>query len=144
MSWDISIQDLPADVQSVGNISNDYRPRPLGTRDELIQRIQQLVPQVDFSDPSWGMLDDSEFSIEFNMGSEEICHGFMLHVRGGGSPIATISRLLQHLNVRAIDCQTGDFFSPEVAQASLRQWQAYRDRVIREKSSSDDNETPAA
>ena len=70
MSWNISIQDLPADVQSVADISNDYRPRPLGTRDELIQRIQQLLPHVDFSDPSWGMLDDSAFSIEFNMGSK--------------------------------------------------------------------------
>ena len=140
MSWDIIIQDLPPDVQSVSEIANDYRPRALGKRDEVIARIQQALPDVDFSNRSWGILDHSGFSIEFNMGKEEICNSFMLHVRGGGGAISTIERLLQHLKLRAIDCQTGDFFSRDAAQASFIQWQAYRDRVVREKEKpSDDN-----
>jgi hypothetical protein len=133
VSWDISIQDMPADVQSVSDIANDYRPGLLGTRDEVISRIQQVLPDVDFTDRPWGMLDGSGFSIEFNMGKEKVCNGFMLHVRGGGSAIATIEPLLKHLRLRGIDCQTGDFFTADAGQASFGQWQAYRDRVIGEK-----------
>ena len=130
MSWDISIQDLPPDAQSVADIPNDYKPAPLGPRDSVIARIHAALPDVNFSDPTWGMLDRPGFSIEFNMGAEEICDGFMLHVRGGGSAMETVADLLQHLQLRGIDCQTGDFFSIEAAKGSFAQWQAYRDRVI--------------
>jgi hypothetical protein len=137
MSWDISIQDLPREAKSVADIPNDYRPSELGTRSEMISRIQQILPEADFSDPSWGILDHAEFSIEFSMGSAETCRGIMLHVRGGGSAVATIERLLDKLKLRAIDCQAGDFFSSQAAEASFGQWQAYRDKVIKQRSPDD-------
>ena len=143
MSWDISIQDLPKDVQSVEDIPDDYQPNPLGARAEVIARIQEALPDVDFSDPSWGILDQPDFSIEFNMGAEEICESFMLHVRGGGEAMTTVARLLQHLQLRGIDCQTGDFFSLEAARKSFGDWQAYRDRVIGQQSESDEGDNPA-
>jgi hypothetical protein len=102
----------------------------------LITRIQELLPETDFKDPSWGILDGKGFSIEFNMGSKEICDGFMLHVRGGGDIATTVvARLLQHLRLRGLDCQTGDFFQHDAAEESFRQWQAYRDVVIHKKDS---------
>lgn len=137
MSWDISIQDLPRNVQSIADVPNDYQPSPLGPRDAVISRIREVLPDVNFSDPTWGVLDGPDFSIEFNMGSEEICDGFMLHVRGGGPAMEIVARLLQHLHLRGIDCQSGDFFSLEAAQASFGQWQAYRDRVIGQDESTD-------
>jgi hypothetical protein len=143
MSWDISIQDLPKDVQNVADIPDDYQPSPLGARAEVIARIQEVLPEVDFTDPSWGMLDQPGFSIEFNMGAEEICDGFMLHVRGGGDAMATVALLLEHLQLRGIDCQTGDFFSIEAAQNSFEEWRAYRDRVIDRQSQSDESDSPA-
>lgn len=130
MSWDISIQDFPGDVQRVGNIPDDFQPKPLGARAEVIAKIHQVLPQVDFSNPSWGLLEEADFSIEFNMGDNEICDGFMLHVRGGGSAAAVIARLLEHLRLRGIDCQSGEFFAIAAAQESFREWQAYRDRVV--------------
>ncbi len=138
MSWDISIQDLPRDVPSVADIPDDYKPSPLGPRDSVIERIRAALPDVDFSDPTWGVLDRPGFSVEFNMGADEICDGFMLHVRGGGPAMETVLRLLQHLQLRGIDCQTGDFFSIEAAQDSFGRWQAYRDHVI---GQSDENPT---
>ncbi len=142
MSWDISIQNLPKDVQNVEEIPDDYQPSPLGPRAEVIARIQKVLPEVDFSDPSWGMLDQPGFSIEFNMGAEEMCDSFMLHVRGGGDAMAMVAGLLQRLQLRGIDCQTGDFFSLEAARKSFGDWQAYRDRVI-ERSESDERDDPA-
>lgn len=46
------------------------------------------------------------------------------------SAMATVARLLQHLQLRGIECQTGDFFSVDAAQGSFAQRQAYRDRVM--------------
>jgi hypothetical protein len=130
MSWDILIQDLPRDVQNVADIPDDYQPRPLGARDAVIARLHEVLPEVDFSDPTWGIFDGPGFSIEFNMGTEEICDNFMLHVRGGGRVVETISKLLEHLRLRGVDCQTGDFFTIDAAQDSFRRWQAYRDHVM--------------
>jgi hypothetical protein len=137
MSWDILIQDLPKDAHCVADIPNDYRPNPLGPRSEMIARIQQVLPGANFSDPSWGILDQAEFSIEFNMGSGEICDSVMLHVRGGGSAAIIVTRLLEQLNLCALDLQAGEFFSPQVAEGSFDQWQAYRDKVIKPEDSHD-------
>src|ERR1700761_4265104 len=128
MSWDILIQDFPQGASDIDDIPDDYKPASLGARSEVIASIQQLLPEADFSDPSWGVLDREEFSIEFNIGNSDICHSIMLHVRGGGGAVATIERLLEHLHRRAWDCQAGDFFSSQAAMASFGEWQQYRDR----------------
>lgn len=143
MSWDIIIQNLPKDVQNIADIPDDFQPRPLGARTEVIARIQKVLPDVDFSDPSWGILEQSGFSIEFNMGDEATCDSVMLHVRGGGDAVATIARLLQHLQLRGIDCQSGEFFSVEAAQSSFGEWQTYRDRVTGQEGSSDESHDSA-
>jgi len=127
MSWDISIQDLPRNAHRVQDIPHDYQPKPLGPREEVIRRILEVVPDVNFSDPSWGLLDDP--CIEFNMGRDETCDSFMLHVRSSNA-VDLIARLLDHLQLRGLDCQTGDFFSVEAAEASFGDWKAFRDRVV--------------
>lgn len=142
MSWDISIMDFPKDVHNVAEIPDDYQPALLGARGELIARIHELLPDVNFADPSWGLLDKPGFSIEFNMGVEEVCSSFMLHVRGGGEAMATVASLLRHLQLRGIDCQSGDFFSIQSAQRSFDEWQAYRDRVIDQRSQTDGGGDP--
>lgn len=135
MSWDISIQDLPAGALTVADIPNDFQPKPLGPRSEVIARIQHILPDTDFKNPDWGILDGDGFSIEFNMGAGEICDGFMLHVRGGRNAMTTVARLLEQLKIRGFDLQTGDFFKLETAEASFAQWQSYRDRFLPKKGS---------
>ena len=129
MSWDISVQDIP-DVQRIEDIPDDFRPEPLGQRADVIASIQALVPEVDFSDPSWGRLEDERFSIEFNMGADETCTGFMLHVRGGDTTIGVIDYILKGLGRRAFDCSAGDFFSGESGKESFAEWRAFRDRIV--------------
>ena len=129
MSWDISVMNMP-DVERVEDMPDDYLPEPLGTHDDVIKRILEVIPEVDFKDRTWGMLDDDSFSIEFNMGSKEICEGFMMHVRGGGGVVPVIDHLLKELGLRAFDCQAGDFFTAGSAEGSFAEWRAFRDRVI--------------
>src|SRR5688572_25868802 len=104
MSWDISIQDLPSSAKTIDEIPDDFRPASLGPRSQVIAEILAVVPDVDFSDPSWGLLNRATFSIEFNMGSKDVCEGFMLHVRGGAGAMLLIDQVLKALGLRGIDC----------------------------------------
>ena len=129
MSWDILIQDLPKDVTSVGEIPEDFEPASLGSRADLISTICDYAPASSFSDPSWGELVTDEFVVEFNMGESEGVDSIMLHVRGGGEAARFVANLLDRLQLRAIDCSLGDFFSAPEAALSFEEWQAFRDRV---------------
>lgn len=130
MSWDILIMILPSAARSAREIPDDFKPGTLGFRSELISKIRAAAPPADFSDPSWGHVATPDFSIDFNIGQEEIVDSIMLHVRGGGAAVGFVADLLNHLDLRAIDCQSGDFFEPSSAAESMAAWRSYRDRVI--------------
>lgn len=130
MSWDISIMDLPADARSVSDIPEDFKPNPLGQRSHLIRSILQVATTADFSDPSWGVLDTDSFSIEISMGDSQIVDSIALHVRGSDGAAGAVADIITHLELRAVDSSTGDFFDPATGVDSLRAWPAFRDRAI--------------
>jgi hypothetical protein len=106
MSWDIFVQDIPEDVQTVNDMRrkyHGYRPKTIGRRFELITKIKEIVPDVDFSNPSWGVLEGPDYYIEFNMGDEQECVGFALHVSGEDSAVPVISDILRYLGLKAFD-----------------------------------------
>ena len=138
MSWDIHIQDFPATAEKVADIPDDYQPSSLGKRADLIAQILDIVPSTDFSNPDWGVFEGDGYSIEFQMGSEEICRSITLLVRGGGSPTPLIAALLDRMKLRGIDCQTSEFFDVEAARASFGSWQRYRDQIVRERQEGQD------
>ena len=110
MSWDIFVQDLPREAKSVADIPADFKPAPIGKRSMIVEKIREVVPTADFSDPSWGRIDGDGWSIEVNMGMKEDCDGFALHVRGRDAAVGVVARILQYLNLRALDSQTGELF----------------------------------
>ncbi|SRR6266550_532973 len=132
MSWDIFVQDLPPDIRAAADIPDTFRPAAICKRSDLIRRIRAFAPAASFSDPSWGTFDAPTFSIEFNLGSDELVDSFALHVRGDETAAAFVSDLLTHLGYRALDAQSesGLFEPGRVAEASMRRWREYRDRVI--------------
>jgi hypothetical protein len=131
MSWDIFVQDFPRDIKTLEDIPEGYSPPSIGKRSTVISRIKEVVPFANFSDPSWGLIDGDGWSIEVNLGDSEDCMGFAFHVRGGDEAVGVVAAVLQHLDLRAFDAQTGDFFvaGPEAVE-SFRKWRAYRDRVV--------------
>ncbi len=132
MSWDIFVQDLPREARTVRDIPDHFQPSPLGARSALIQQIRGVAPSADFTDPAWGRLDTPTFSVEFSLGSEELVRSLALHVRGDDAAAAFVSELLTHLGYRALDPQSdsGLFEPGRVAEASMRRWREYRDRVV--------------
>jgi hypothetical protein len=132
MSWDVLLIRLPEGTQSIGELSNDFEAQPLGDRAALIATIQAAVPDVDFSDRSWGLLIRDTFSIELNVGDESPVDTVMLHVRGGDEALPAVQRLAETLRAAAFDCSSGDLidFSSPSAGDGFKAWRGFRNRVI--------------
>ncbi len=43
MSWDIFVQDLPQDVHKIDEIPDDFKPKPIGRRADIIAAILDVV-----------------------------------------------------------------------------------------------------
>lgn len=133
MSWDIFVQDIPPEVESVDHIPDDFAPGSIGTRESIISGIRRVVPNVDFQDPSWGKIDGPTYSIEVNIGDDGVVTSFALHVRGGEHAAYVVHDILTELGLRAFDLSspTGIFALDEGSLDGFREWREYRDRILR-------------
>lgn len=120
MSWDIFIQDLP-DVASLKDAPTDFRPKPIGTLDDLRARIMAAVPFADQQDADWLFLNSTEIdiSIQFHMEDAKRVRYIVAHVHGGAQSATCIAAILQCLGLRALDTATGDFFDGAALDESL-------------------------
>ncbi|HKP25354.1 MAG TPA: hypothetical protein VJV39_15915 [Dongiaceae bacterium] len=111
-------------------IPSDFKPKPLGNRAAVIARIKRIVPTANFSDPSWGVIEKDGWSIELDVGEDEICKDFAFHVRGDGDEaVEVVARILDGLGIRGFDPQAGRLFVPGPnAIASFNAWRALRDK----------------
>ena len=132
MSWDIFVQHLPSDAESVDDIPDDYSPPPIGTRETVIRQIREVFPGADFTDPSWGLIDEPGFSIEISLSREEL-DSFALHVRGNDAAAGAVAAILRATGLRGLDSSTGEIFTEKSGVESLRQWRGYRDSGVRDK-----------
>ncbi len=130
MSWDVLVQDFPMDAERIADVPDDFVPSSLGSRSNLIAKIQEVVPFADFSDPSWGLLDGEDFSIEVSLGASEEVEGFAFHVRGSDTGAAVVADILEKLKLRAFDTTTGEFFNRQAAASSLAKWREYLARTL--------------
>lgn len=131
MSWDIIVQDIPAEARSLSDIPDDFEPGIIGSRTGIIAAIQSVSPATDFSDPAWGVLDNADggYRIEFNMGDEEELHSFAMHVRGSHAVVPVISAVLDAAGCRAFDMSAGDIFNQSAAYESLKSFNAYKNQI---------------
>lgn len=126
------MQDLPDGIRTIQDISNDFVPQSLGNPKDLIERIRNIFPEIDFTDPSCGKLDGEGFSIEINIGDEELVGSFALHIRGDDRAPYVVHHLLANLHLRALDPSsvTGIFSLEEGSAEGFARWEAYRSSVL--------------
>lgn len=129
MSWDLFVQDW-GDFDSLDEIADDFEPKSIGMKSEIIDKIKTVEPTVDFSNPSWGILENGQFSIEFNMGNSEESNGFVMHVRGNELAIPCIGNILNSLKLNAADGSSPYFFDIEKFKGDLQKWIDYRDSIL--------------
>ncbi len=133
MSWDVLIQDF-GDYKQIKEIPNDFQPKSIGNRNDIIAKIKATFPEVKITDPSWLVLENDKFSIEFNIGNEEIVDSIMLHIRGDESVINVVLELLTNLNVRAVDTTTGKFVeTQENSKKGLNKWREFRNSLLKKQ-----------
>jgi hypothetical protein len=132
MSWDIFVQEIPPAAETLDDMPDDYQPVSIGKRTQIISAIQEILPDADFRNPAWGIIDGPDHSLDVNMGDKEDLKGFAFHVRGGGNAALVVADILNHLGLRALDpsSETGIFGVAEDAQSSMRKWRIYRNCVL--------------
>lgn len=120
MSWDIYIQDLP-DVASSADIPADFKPGPIGTRDELVRKIIEVFPGADRQDNDWLFVNTStlDLSIQLHMEDAVSVRYVVVHVHGGEGSAAGVAALLRHLELRAMDTATGELYDGFTLDESL-------------------------
>jgi hypothetical protein len=131
VSWDVVLLDAPQSINSAEEITADTEIIPFDRR-AVIEKISARHPEaVDFSNPAWGHIAGDGWSIEVNIGDDDLCSSIMLHVRGAGDPVPGSLEIAGALGVRALDCSSGEFLSAKSPEAaSFAKWQAYRDQVV--------------
>jgi len=129
MSWDVHIQDF-GDFARLEDIPDDFQPQPLGSRADVIAAIHKVLPSCDFNDPSWGIYSHRDGSIEIVFGQDTTCAGISLFVRGRDSIVDAVATIVEALPGRAVDMQTGSFFEPSTARASLGQFNEALAKVL--------------
>ena len=127
MSSDIFIQDF-GHYNDISEIPDDFKPGPIGNRDEIIKQIVELYPDADFSDPTWGVIDKEIFSIEINLGEDQIVDSIALHVRGEKPGADCVANIIKKLGQRAFDTGTGELLDINDPDKGFAKWRAYRDK----------------
>ena len=126
MSWDIVIlnSNKPISLEE-GNLPN------FDSRKSVINKIKKTFPDSDWGDQSWGILENHQGSIEFNMGDDEaIGDHFMLHVRGGQNPTGAIIEMCKQHGWIAYDASIEGFLDGEQPdKSSFNDWKDYRDQI---------------
>jgi hypothetical protein len=141
VSWDVllySARGTPttlAELEAEGGIDLP----PMGSASEIRLSISAVLPGVDWSDPSGGILHAGGFSIEFNIDADGPVNHVMLHVRGGGDPVHAIAALCKAQGWRALDTVTGICLDPDApSNEGWRQFQDYRDQLLNEPNPSEE------
>ena len=133
MSWDIFIQDLPA-VKTIEEISSDFRPKPIGNREETITRILEAVPFAERQDEDWLFVRTGEVELSMSFSLDEATRELMsiaIHVHGGEQAAACVAAIVRASGHRALDTGNGGFFDVDVPEVAYAQWSAYRDHILR-------------
>ena len=133
MSWDIFVSNFPSEAKTVNDVPHDFMGKPIGTRHEIIAKIREIIPTAVFPDRSWGQISGPGLEVDISLGDDESVTGFAFHVRGSEVSVACVAEILRHLNLRAVDSGTGDFFDLNHAAAGMQKWKAYRDQIASQK-----------
>lgn len=120
MSWDIYIQDIPA-VASANDIPVDFRPQPIGDREELIGRIIRVLPMAERQDSDWLFAQGAELdlSMQFHMEDATQVRYIVVHIHGGAQSAASVAAVLNELGLRAMDTATGELFDGNPLEEGL-------------------------
>lgn len=131
MSWNLYLLKEKFDSSTV---RPDYHPPTLGKRSDLISKLKHILPNLNFENESWGILEENGYSIGFDMGNKEYVDTIRLEIRGSGKPIKIIQTIMADLKWECYDFSSGKFM--ELGNLRDDNWlnfQNYREKTINKK-----------
>jgi hypothetical protein len=90
MSWDLPFCASNEPPPPVAEMPGDWKGQPLGSLKDVRAKISSALPNVNWSDPSWGIFEGVGYSYEFNIGKSDPCDSFVVHVRGTGDAVGSL------------------------------------------------------
>ena len=132
MSWDVMVCNYNGTPpNNIENLPDDHKPPPLGMTGTVRNSISRYLPDVDWSDPTWGIYDGDEFSIEINTGDEDLIDSIILHVRGDGNAIDAMLQFANPNKWSLLDLSTGKYLDPKnPSQEGWENYKAFRDKAL--------------
>ncbi|MAT71238.1 MAG: hypothetical protein CMJ58_17140 [Planctomycetaceae bacterium] len=131
MSWDIFVFASEVPPPPVDEMPESWSWQPLGSQDEVRDKINKCIPNIDWSDPSWGVFDGNGFSYEFSVGKTDPCDSIAVHVRGGGDAVALLLRLGDATGWYLLDTSQPEWIHHcSDPNSGWVRFQAFRDQVI--------------
>ena len=109
MSWDLVVFRFTGKPPANAEEIDESRMEDFGPPAKLREEISHVLPEVNWSDPTWGDSGRDGVSIEFNIGDKDIIKDIMLHVRGSGDALGPIATLAKSLGWSVLDGSTGEF-----------------------------------
>lgn len=94
MSWDVILMNVPSNVRSISELEDELPI--LGSKIEVLSILSSALPSINLSDPTWGVMDGDNFSIEFSIGDKDPIQTIMLFVRGSDDAVRVIEKVCQY------------------------------------------------
>lgn len=107
MSWDVWVVAAKNPPPILARLPDERQDGLLGNLAAVRQRISSCFGDVDWSDPLEGYLEGDGVSLEFDLGDDEPCGGFMIRVRGAGEVEHLLVRLSEQSGWHLYDCTDG-------------------------------------
>lgn len=136
MSFDIFVQDLPADAKTIDDIPDSFLPAPIGPRKRVLDAIRRAIPDVVFDDAGWANIESVTYSLEIHIDDADPTVAFALYLRRGEAALDVVAQILHELDCRALVPGTASgFFEPGEAREAYAQWRHWlASRVERDRS----------
>lgn len=131
MGWDLTILNVVDGSLSIDEIG-ETSIEPLGTKETVIQKLIEVFPYTDRSDPDWLVFQGEHYSLEFSLGANNEIDSFMIHVHGDNEgAVNAIARLYKHTGWSVLDAAIGDFidFRKDSVQEGYSKWREYKHHV---------------
>jgi hypothetical protein len=90
-----------------------HGPRPMGSAGDVRRAIDDTLADVDWSEPTQGVLDAGELALVFDLGQAPAVEGFVVHVRRVRGAASHIAHMCLVNGWAALDCTTGAYLDLE-------------------------------
>lgn len=133
MSWDVMIissKEAP-EALTLDYVASDWQLESMGDPNFVRQAISAALPDVDWSDSSYGAFYGEGFRLYFSVQEKSSIDLMVWNIRGNGDPIPAIFHLCEQNGWAAYDMNCNRMVTIEQAGDDWQNWTAYRDRTTK-------------